>query len=41
MEEERKEEQQEDIVFTKELDMEAIDVIFRLYDKTFKELVDR
>lgn len=28
-------------VFEKELDVEAFDVIKRLYDKTFKELVDR
>lgn len=30
-----------DIVFEKEIDEEALDVIKRLYDKTFKELVDR
>lgn len=29
------------IEFTKGLDKEAFDVIKRLYDKTFKELVDR
>ena len=28
-------------IFEKELDKEALDVIKRLYDKTFKELVDR
>jgi hypothetical protein len=28
-------------LFEKELDQEALDVIKRLYDKTFKELVDR
>lgn len=28
-------------VFEKELNEEALDVIKRLYDKTFKELVDR
>jgi hypothetical protein len=28
-------------VFEKELDEEALDVIKRLYDKTFKELVHR
>jgi hypothetical protein len=27
--------------FEKELDQDALDVIKRLYDKTFKELVDR
>jgi hypothetical protein len=28
-------------LFEKELDPDALDVIKRLYDKTFKELVDR
>ena len=31
----------EEIVFEEVLDEEALDVIKRLYDKTFKELVDR
>ena len=31
----------EKVEFTKELDEEAFDVIKRLYDKTFKDLVDR
>lgn len=29
------------IQFEKELDEEALGVVFRLYDKTFKELVQR
>jgi hypothetical protein len=32
---------QEEEIFEKELNEEALDVIKRLYDKTFKELVDR
>ncbi|MEW9053607.1 MAG: hypothetical protein AB2392_20770 [Neobacillus sp.] len=28
-------------LFEKELDQDALDVIKRLYDKTFKDLVDR
>jgi hypothetical protein len=28
-------------IFEKEIDQDALDVIKRLYDKTFKELVDR
>lgn len=36
-----KKEQEETEIFEKELDQEALDVIKRLYDKTFKELVDR
>ena len=35
----KKEEETE--IFETELDQEALDVIKRLYDKTFKELVDR
>lgn len=31
----------EEEIFEKELNEEALDVIKRLYDKTFKELVDR
>lgn len=31
----------EEAIFEKELNEEALDVIKRLYDKTFKELVDR
>ncbi|MBU8772157.1 hypothetical protein [Cytobacillus oceanisediminis] len=34
-------EKDKEIHFVKELDQEAFDVIQRLYDKTFKELVDR
>lgn len=33
--------QEEQEIFEKELDQDALDVIKRLYDKTFKELVDR
>jgi hypothetical protein len=34
--------QEEEIdIFEKEIDQDALDVIKRLYDKTFKELVDR
>jgi hypothetical protein len=33
--------QEEQVIFEKELDQDALDVIKRLYDKTFKELVDR
>ncbi len=36
-----KKEQEETEIFEKELNQEALDVIKRLYDKTFKELVDR
>ena len=33
--------QEEAEIFEKELDQDALDVIKRLYDKTFKELVER
>lgn len=33
--------QEEQEIFEIELDQDALDVIKRLYDKTFKELVDR
>ena len=33
--------QEDQEIFEKELDQDALDVIKRLYDKTFKELVDR
>jgi serine/threonine-protein kinase RIO1 len=33
--------QEEQVIFEKELDQYALDVIKQLYDKTFKELVDR
>ena len=33
--------QEEQEIFEKEIDQDALDVIKRLYDKTFKELVDR
>lgn len=33
--------QEEQEVFEREIDHDALDVIKRLYDKTFKELVDR
>jgi hypothetical protein len=33
--------QEEQVIFEKEIDQDALDVIMRLYDKTFKELVDR
>jgi hypothetical protein len=33
--------EEETVIFEKELDQDALDVIKRLYDKTFKELVDR
>ena len=33
--------QEEQAIFEKEIDQDALDVIKRLYDKTFKELVDR
>jgi hypothetical protein len=36
-----KDKEEENEIFEKELDEEALDVIKRLYDKTFKELVDR
>lgn len=36
-----KNEMDEDIQIEKELDQEALDVIFRLYDKTFKDLAKR
>jgi len=32
---------EEEVQFAKEIDAEALDVIKRLYDKTFRELVDR
>lgn len=31
----------DEIIFTKELDLEAFKVILRLYDNTFRDLVDR
>lgn len=34
-------EEQDETKFVKTLDMDAFDVILRLYDKTFKQLVDR
>lgn len=36
-----KNEEDESEIFEKEIDQDALDVIRRLYDKTFKELVDR
>lgn len=33
--------QEDQEIFEKEIDQDALDVIKRLYDKTFKELVDR
>jgi hypothetical protein len=36
-----KNQEEETDIFEKELDEDALDVIKRLYDKTFKELVDR
>ncbi|MGO0062832.1 hypothetical protein ACTID9_22885 [Brevibacillus fluminis] len=36
-----KEEKNEEYEFEKELNTEALDVVKRLYDKTFKDLVDR
>jgi hypothetical protein len=33
--------QEEQEIFEREIDQDALDVIKRLYDKTFKELVDR
>jgi hypothetical protein len=36
-----KNQEEETDKFEKELDQDALDVIKRLYDKTFKELVDR
>lgn len=36
-----KNQEEEKDIFEKELDQDALDVIKRLYDKTFKELVDR
>ncbi|MGG0936987.1 hypothetical protein ABHN11_12865 [Brevibacillus centrosporus] len=37
----KKETCQEEIEFEKELDKKAFDVVKRLYDKTFKDLVDK
>ncbi|MCM3034256.1 hypothetical protein [Niallia sp. MER 6] len=31
----------DEIIFTMELDLEAFNVILRLYDNTFRDLVDR
>jgi hypothetical protein len=36
-----KNQEEETDKFEKELDQDALDVIKRLYDKTFKEVVDR
>jgi hypothetical protein len=33
--------QEEQAIFEKKIEQDAFDVIKRLYDKTFKELVDR
>jgi hypothetical protein len=33
--------QEDQDIFEKEIDQDALDVIKRLYDKTFKELVNR
>jgi len=33
--------EEEEVQFVKEIDPEALDVIKRLYDKTFRDLVDR
>ncbi|MFT8319911.1 MAG: hypothetical protein ABF649_03305 [Bacillus sp. (in: firmicutes)] len=32
---------EQDVHLEKEVDQEALDVIFRLYDKTFRDLVER
>jgi hypothetical protein len=37
----KKDNEEENEIFENELDEEALNVIKRLYDKTFKELVDR
>lgn len=37
----KKDEKNEEVHLEKKIDEEALDVVFRLYDKTFKDLVDR
>lgn len=39
--EKNKNKMDQDIQIEKEIDQEALDVIFRLYDKTFKDLAER
>lgn len=39
--EKSKNEVDKDIQIEKEIDQEALDVIFRLYDKTFRDLAER
>ena len=37
----KKEEKNEEVQLEKKIDQEALDVVFRLYDETFKDLVER
>jgi len=37
----KKDEKNEEIQLEKKIDQEALDVVFRLYDETFKDLVER
>jgi len=37
----KKDEKNEEVQLEKKIDQEALDVVFRLYDETFKDLVER
>lgn len=37
----KKDEKNEEIQLERKIDQEALDVVFRLYDETFKDLVER